>query len=57
MGLKMVLMKNGLQNGKPKTIGDYLNDDSTDSWTKWYENGQKEIEGTYKDVDKRWIMD
>ena len=43
-------------NGKPKTTGQYLNDDSTNSWTKWYENGQIEIKGTYKDgkKDKSW---
>ena len=35
-------------NGKFKTIGEYLNDDSTGFWTKWYASGQKEFEKNYK---------
>ena len=33
-----------------KTIGKYIKNDSTDSWTKWYENGLRREERTFKQV-------
>ena len=40
-------------NGKPKTTGGYFNDDSTESWTKWYESGRKQSEKNYRN-GKEW---
>ena len=43
-GLKKRLSRSEwYSNGEFKTIGEYLNDDSTGFWTKWYESGQKRI--------------
>tara|TARA_Y100000768_G_scaffold127888_1_gene94859 strand:+ start:2132 stop:3097 length:966 start_codon:yes stop_codon:yes gene_type:complete len=56
-GIKNGSYEEWYSNGKPKTIGEYLNDDSTNSWTMWYENGQKESEKNYKNGKKYglWI--
>ena len=43
-------------------VGDYDDDDALfakiDKWTSWYENGQKESEGRYKDLyyDGKWTF-
>ena len=49
-GFKNGSYKEWYSNGEPKTIGRYLNDDSTNSWTEWYENGLIREERTFKQV-------
>ena len=51
-GLKSGSYEAWYSNGESKTIGEYLNDDSTGFWIKRYESGQKEFEKNYKNGKK-----
>jgi len=51
-GFKNGSHKEWYDNGTPKTIGEYLNNDSTDLWTMWHGNGMKGSEGTYKNNNR-----